>query len=128
MVELNRLPISRQMELIEALANLRAEQFYGAGDDGGQFGRVQCGQSVFHRVRIGNMRFYLQFVDDGIICNHILPQHSFEDFCFRCGFSGPEDVELERNGALWHFLEESAAGKEAEIAATQQFERQTDSS
>ena len=118
MEELNRFTIGDQMELIGALANLRMEQFYGVADNG-CFGRVQRGPLLFYRVRIGDMRFYLQFVDDGIFCNYILPRHSFEDFCFRCGFSSLDDKELEKNCALWQFLEDGAAQDNSKKRATE---------
>jgi mRNA interferase RelE/StbE len=113
MDELNRMPIDGQMELIGALANLRVEQFYGVADNG-RFGQVQRGSRLFYRVRIGDMRFYLQFVDDGIFCNYILPRHSFEDFCFRCGFSSFDDSELDESCALWQFLEDGSGDGMAE--------------
>jgi mRNA interferase RelE/StbE len=110
MEELNRLSIDRQMELLGELANLRVEQFYGAGDEE-RFGRVQRGPKTFYRVRIGDLRFYLEFSPVGIFCSHVLPEHTFRDFCFRCGFSSPNDSSAEKNGALWQFLEEGEAKK-----------------
>jgi mRNA interferase RelE/StbE len=104
MGELNRLPIDRQMELLGELATLGVGQFYGVGGEE-RFGRVQRGPKTFYRVRIGDLRFYLEFSSDGIFCSHILPEHSFKDFCFRCGFSSPDDSSVEKDGALWQFLE-----------------------
>jgi mRNA interferase RelE/StbE len=103
MGELNQLPADRQLELIGELANLRREQFYGSAD-AQRFGRVQRENRTFYRVRIGDLRFYMELFADSIFCHHILPKHSFEDFCFRCGLAAPDDGQVEQNGNLWHFL------------------------
>ncbi|MDR2664225.1 MAG: hypothetical protein LBB14_01705 [Puniceicoccales bacterium] len=104
MEELSRFPVDRQMELLGELAGLRIEQFYGTGGEE-RFGRVQRGVRTFYRVRIGDLRFYLEFSPAGIFCSYIIPEHTFKDFCFRCGLSSPDDGSVEKDGSLWQFLE-----------------------
>jgi mRNA interferase RelE/StbE len=105
MAELRRLDMPTQLSILGVLGDLRGEHFQGqsAGDHGGKISR---NGKIFYRIRIGDLRFYFEFIADGILCHHILPRHSFEDFCFRCGFAAPNERAMEEDGKLWEFLED----------------------
>jgi hypothetical protein len=102
MAELRQLSPVQLLEVLEVLGDLRPEQFQGrsASDS---LGKITRQGKTFFRVRIGGLRFYFEFVQGGIFCHHILPKHSFEDFCFRCGF--PVDGRgVEQEESFWEFL------------------------
>ncbi|MDR2577016.1 MAG: hypothetical protein LBC42_03155 [Puniceicoccales bacterium] len=105
MAEIRRLGPEEQVQIIGILGDLRADQFRDSADPE-RFGKLRRGKKTLYRVRIGDLRFYFEFTDDGVTCRHILQKHSFEDFCFRCGFSASDDGRAENGDHLWRFLEE----------------------
>lgn len=105
MAEMRRLEPLEQVTILGELGDLRTEQFLD-GADPRRFGRVHRGGKTLYRLRIGDLRFYFEFTAEGIFCHHILPRHSFEDFCFRCGLASPNDGAAELEGKFWYFLEE----------------------
>jgi hypothetical protein len=104
MVELRRLDVPTQLTILGVLGDLNREHFYNP-PSGDHIGKISHNGKMFYRIRIEGWRFYFEFTADGILCHHILPRHTFEDFCFRCGFAEPDERAMEEDGRLWEFLE-----------------------
>lgn len=93
-----------QVAILGQLGDLRQQQFFNDHDPE-HCGQIHRNGKTFYRLRIGELRFYFEFQNDGIFCHYILPKHSFEDFCFRCRFPSKAESDVEQAPQFWEFLQ-----------------------
>lgn len=105
MGELNQLPITVQMPLIEQFSALTDADFRAQRDDLGRFRRN--GQTFF-RLRTGDYRIYFESRDKVLHALYILHRHTLADFIFRSGLPYKEEHLAEQEGSFWKYLESLA--------------------
>lgn len=115
MGEIDRLDRMKQVEIIGQLGDLRREQFLDSSDPE-VFGRIHRDDRTFYRIRIGDLRFYVEIEGEEIFCHYVLPKHSFDDFCFRFGLRQKKEPDLEQEQRFWEFLQsiDDRGGKDDE--------------
>ena len=77
------------------------------GTDSG-VGRFQRKGKSFYRIRLDELRVYLEKIDIALHCHFILPKNSLNDFLFRCKMPASEEAVLENHQSFWDYLESLA--------------------
>jgi len=102
MSELNKLPPLVQMNIVEAITNLTANDLKNPSDRLGYFQRDGV---EFYRLRAGDFRLYFDIRDDILFCHYILHQHTLTDFVFRFKLPISEELMIEQHSSFWKYLE-----------------------
>ncbi len=105
MAELNRLPITVQLPLVEQLSSLSRKDLRRGRDD---LGKLERDGQVFYRLRTGDYRIYFEALSDGFHAHYILHRHSVADFIFRTGLPYKEEHLAEQEQSFWSYLESLA--------------------
>ena len=105
MGELNQLPITVQMPLIEQFSALSERDFRRGRED---IGRFERGGRTFYRLRAGEYRIYFEAQGDVLHAHYILHSHTLADFIFRTGLPYKEERLLEQDQSFWKYLESLA--------------------
>lgn len=103
MHELGKLDTREQMQLIEPISNLTANDLARPREPVGKFNR---GGKIFFRLRSGDFRVYFEIQDsDTLYCEYILHKNTLTDFVFRTGLPVSEEQLLEQYDSFWKYLE-----------------------
>jgi len=101
--ELNQLDQLLQLELVEPISNLKAEDLEHPREPLGRFNR---GGHVFYRLRAGDYRFYFEVKGYSVLYTHyILHSNSLEDFLLRNKLPVTEQQLVEQHSKFWKYLE-----------------------
>ncbi|MDA1045610.1 MAG: cytotoxic translational repressor of toxin-antitoxin stability system [Verrucomicrobia bacterium] len=111
MAEVNALDHVGQLELMEKLSSLTSEVISEKDSDVGRFSRN--GKNFF-RMRIGDLRIYLERGDKTLHCLYILRKNTFNDFVVRFKLPVSEEKDLEKDQSFWNYLEALAKRRERE--------------
>ncbi len=106
--ELNSLNQSEQLQLMEKLSSLTSEILNGEDSSIGKF--IRNGKT-FYRLRIEDLRVYLEEVDISLHCQYILQKNSLNDFLVRCKMPSSEHAILENHQSFWEYLESLTKNK-----------------
>jgi len=96
------LPQVGQLSLIEKLSSLSSEILAKKQPSVGKF--VHKGK-IFYRIRIDDMRIYLEQDGDALHCQFILEKNSFQDFLVRCNMPASEEFVVENHQSFWDYLD-----------------------
>lgn len=102
MAELNKLPPHIQMEILEALSNLSADDLKHPNDQLGKFMRDNI---QYYRLRAGEFRVYFEVNEDTLFSHYILHQHTLTDFVFRFKLPVSEEQMIEQHSSFWKYLD-----------------------
>lgn len=102
MRELNRLDKLSQLDAIEPISSLRAEQLAHPREPLGRFHR---GAKEFYRLRSGDFRFYFEVLGEALHVVYILHKNSLEDFLLRNKLPVSEQQLVEQHSKFWKYLE-----------------------
>ena len=102
MRELNQLDQLAQLDAIEPISGLRAEQLAHPREPLGRFHR---GEKEFYRLRAGDFRFYFAVRSDTLHVDYILHKNSLEDFLLRNKLPVSEQQLVEQHSKFWKYLE-----------------------
>ena len=102
MRELNQLDQLAQLDDIEPISGLRAEQLAHPREPLGRFHR---GEKEFYRLRAGDFRFYFAVRSDTLHVDYILHKNSLEDFLLRNKLPVSEQQLVEQHSKFWKYLE-----------------------
>ena len=101
MDELNKLEMSKQLELVEQISGVTLEQLSQPREPLSKFSR---GGTTFYRLRAGGFRCYFE-VDSNSLYNHyILHKNTLSDFVFRSKLPLSEDLIMEQDQSFWKYL------------------------
>lgn len=99
---ITRLPQDGQLSLIEKLSTLSSDILAKKQSGVGKF--VRKGK-IFYRIRIEDMRIYLEKDEDALHCQFILEKNSFQDFMIRCNMPASEESVVENHQGFWDYLD-----------------------
>lgn len=102
MRELNRLDQRTQLDVIEPISNLRAEDLSHPREPLGRFNRDG---RTFYRLRALDYRFYFEASDTALHVIYILHKNSLEDFLLRNKLPISEQQLVEQHSKFWKYLE-----------------------
>ena len=102
MREINRLGHLEQLELIEPISNLGANDLAHPREPLGRFTRSG---KEFYRLRAGEYRFYFDVRGETLHVNYILHKNSLEDFLLRNKLPVSEQQLVEQHSKFWKYLE-----------------------
>jgi len=102
MNELNRLDKLAQLEAIEPISTLKAEELAHPREP---LGRFQRGGRRFFRLRSGEFRFYFEVEGDSLRVEYILHRNTLEDFLLRNKLPVSEQQLVEQHSKFWKYLE-----------------------
>lgn len=101
--ELNLLSKIDQIEIMDALSQITAEDLKNGSEAIGSF--VRNG-NTYYRLRSKDLRIYFEIRDHNqIYCNYILRQHTLTDFIFRFKLPISEAQLAEQNDSFWKYIE-----------------------
>ncbi|HXI72574.1 MAG TPA: hypothetical protein VNN22_19705 [Verrucomicrobiae bacterium] len=100
--ELARMPKELQLQILGDFRGL-PQQVRGTELD--EFGKLEQGNRILHRFRLGDYRVYFERHDLGILVHRILSRHTLKDFFFRSGLKSDEDEVLQENPKFWELIE-----------------------
>jgi mRNA-degrading endonuclease RelE of RelBE toxin-antitoxin system len=100
--ELARMPKELQLQILGDFRGL-PQQVRGTELD--EFGKLEQGNRILHRFRVGDYRVYFERHDLGILVHRILSRHTLKDFFFRSGLKSDEDEVLQENPKFWELIE-----------------------
>lgn len=102
MGELNKLPLTRQMKMVDIISHITPEMLEHPHEPIGRFTREG---RTFYRVRADDMRCYFE-IRDGILYSHyIIQKHTLTDFVFRFKLPVTEEQMIEQNSSFWKYLD-----------------------
>ena len=96
------LPQDGQLSFIEKLSSLSSDILAKKQTGVGKF--VRKGK-IFYRIRIEDMRIYLEKDGDALHCQFILEKNSFQDFMIRCNLPSSEETVIENQQSFWDYLD-----------------------
>ena len=105
---LNSLPQASQLSMMEELSALSEEIL---GERASSIGKFHRKGKVFYRLRLHDLRLYLEKVDLALHCHYMLPKNSLNDFLFRCKLPSSEEAIIEDYNSFWEYLESLSRGK-----------------
>ncbi len=100
--ELKKLPKADQLDLMEKISAIRAEDLVSGAEEMGRFTRAG---KTYHRLRAGEFRLYFEVTSDTLFTHYILHQHSLADFVFRFNLPITEETLIEQHQSFWKYLE-----------------------
>jgi mRNA-degrading endonuclease RelE of RelBE toxin-antitoxin system len=100
--ELGRMPKELQLQILGDFRGL-PQQVRGTELD--EFGKLEQGNRILHRFRLGDYRVYFERHDLGVLVHRILSRHTLKDFFFRSGLKSDEDEVLQENPKFWELIE-----------------------
>jgi mRNA-degrading endonuclease RelE of RelBE toxin-antitoxin system len=102
MAELNKLDVSEQMTLVEALSAVTPERL---ATDHAAIGAISRSGKTFYRLRVGELRVYFAAEEGALRCDYFLHKHTYPDFAFRMKLPFSEEQQIEQQQSFWQFLE-----------------------
>ncbi len=102
MRELNRLDQRTQLDVVEPISNLRAEDLAHPREPLGRFTREG---RTFYRLRALDHRFYFELSERILHVHYILHKNSLEDFLLRNKLPVSEQQLVEQHSKFWKYLE-----------------------
>ncbi len=102
MSELNKLPVETQMQIVDTISNLTAEQLEHPREPIGRFRR---GGRTFYRIRAGDFRCYFEVDGDTLFSHHILHRNTLTDFIFRTKLPITDEQMAEQHSSFWKYIE-----------------------
>ena len=96
------LPQVGQLSLIEKLSSLSSDILAKKMSGVGKF--VHKGK-IFYRIRMEDMRIYLEKNGEALHCQFILEKNSFQDFMVRCNMPASEESVVENHHGFWDYLD-----------------------
>ena len=108
--ELARMPKELQLEILGDFRGL-PQQVRGTELD--EFGKLEHGDRILHRFRVGDYRVYFERHDLGVLVHRILSRHTLKDFLFRSGLKSDEDEALQENPKFWELIESARTSAKA---------------
>lgn len=111
MTELNRLPISVQLKLIEAFGNLREHDLNSTTEE---LGRIARRGITLFRLRHDDHRIYFERRGDELFSHFILHRHTLADFIVRMKLPYDEESLLEQDQSFIKYLEAIARRETAD--------------
>jgi len=100
--ELKKLPKITQLDLMEKLSAIRAEDLASGAEEMGRFTRAG---KTYHRLRAGEFRVYFEISAETLFTHYILHHHSLADFVFRFKLPFTEETLIEQHQSFWKYLE-----------------------
>jgi mRNA-degrading endonuclease RelE of RelBE toxin-antitoxin system len=100
--ELGAMPKNLQLFILGEFRGLPTEVM---SSDLERFGKLERGNRVLHRLRLGDYRVYFERHPLGLVVHRILNRHSLKDFLFRSSLPTGEDEALEANPKFWDMIE-----------------------
>jgi mRNA-degrading endonuclease RelE of RelBE toxin-antitoxin system len=108
--ELARMPKELQLAILGDFRGL-PQQVRGTELD--EFGKLEQGNRILHRFRVGDYRVYFERHDLGVLVHRILSRHTLKDFLFRSGLKSDEDETLQENPKFWELIESAKTSAKA---------------
>ena len=108
--ELARMPKELQLQILGDFRGL-PQQVRGTELD--EFGKLEQGNRILHRFRVGDYRVYFERHDLGVLVHRILSRHTLKDFFFRSGLKTDEDEALQENPKFWELIESARTSAKA---------------
>jgi mRNA interferase RelE/StbE len=102
MRELNRLEQRTQLDVVEPISNLRAEDLAHPREPLGRFNRAG---KTFYRLRALDYRLYFEATETELHVLYILHRNSLEDFLLRNKLPVSEQQLVEQHSKFWKYLE-----------------------
>ena len=100
--EMARMPKELQLHILGEFRGLPQQVIGTELDD---FGKLERGRRVLHRLRLGDYRVYFERHELGVLVHRILTRNSLKDFCYRSGLGVDEDAALQENPKFWEMIE-----------------------
>jgi mRNA-degrading endonuclease RelE of RelBE toxin-antitoxin system len=100
--ELARMPKELQLQILGEFRGLPQQVLNTELDD---FGKLEQGERLLHRFRVGDYRVYFERHELGVVVHRILSRHTLKDFLFRSGLKSDEDAALQQNPKFWEMIE-----------------------
>jgi mRNA interferase RelE/StbE len=102
MSEINKLAVTDQMALVEAISSVTPERL---NTDRSSIGAIAREGKIFYRLRHADFRVYFEVHDNVLHCHYILHRHSLADFFFRMRLPLSEEQQVEQEQSFWKYLE-----------------------
>lgn len=100
--ELNKLELTRQMELVEKISSLTPEELKNPREPLGKFNRDG---KTFYRLRAGDFRCYFEIKGNILYSHYFLYKNSLADFIFRTKLPLSEQQMVEQHQSFWKYLD-----------------------
>ena len=100
--EVARMPKELQLQILGEFRGLPQQVIGTELDD---FGKLERGRRVLHRLRLGDYRVYFERHELGVLVHRILSRNSLKDFLYRSGLGVDEDAALQENPKFWEMIE-----------------------
>jgi len=100
--EMARMPKELQLHILGEFRGLPQQVIGTELDD---FGKLERGRRVLHRLRLGEYRVYFERHELGVLVHRILTRNSLKDFLYRSGLGQDEDAALQDNPKFWDMIE-----------------------
>ncbi|MCR5183501.1 MAG: cytotoxic translational repressor of toxin-antitoxin stability system [Opitutales bacterium] len=102
--ELKKLPDSKQMQVVEALTEIKQSALDGKAHRG-VYGVIRRDGKFFYRMRLDDLRLYFTLHDQILFCTHILKANSITDFAFRNKLPVKDEHLVEQDKNFWDYLD-----------------------
>lgn len=102
MKELNRLDITKQMEIAEIISSITKEELANPTEALQSFHRDK---TVYYRVRANDFRIYFELKDEQLFAHYILHKNTLSDFIFRTKLPVNEEFLAEQEDSFWKYLD-----------------------
>ena len=100
--ELNRMDKLAQLNLVQPLLGLKAEDLAHPREP---LGRFQRAGRMYYRLRSGDFRFYFEVTTENFHIHYILHKNTLEDFLLRNKLPVSEQQLVEQHSKFWKYLE-----------------------
>ena len=100
--EMARMPKELQLHILGEFRGLPQQVI---GTELENFGKLERGRRVLHRLRLGDYRVYFERHELGVLVHRILSRNSLKDFLYRSGLGVDEDSALQDNPKFWEMIE-----------------------
>ena len=100
--EMARMPKELQLHILGEFRGLPQQVI---GTELENFGKLERGRRVLHRLRLGDYRVYFERHELGVLVHRILSRNSLKDFLYRSGLGVDEDSALQDNPKFWDMIE-----------------------
>ena len=100
--ELNRLDQRAQLDVMEPIGAIRAEDLSHPREPLGKFHRAG---RTYYRLRARDYRFYFEVSGEVLLVQYILHKNSLEDFLLRNKLPVSEKQLVEHDSKFWKYLE-----------------------
>ena len=102
MRELAKMDAREQMQLLEPISNLTANDLAHPREPLGKFHREGI---TYYRLRAGNHRIYFELRGETFYSHYILDKNSLADFIFRTKLPISDQQMVEQHQSFWKYLE-----------------------